>query len=175
MQFTKKIDIRRPDIWDFAYGGRSYHPSIEGAKSLIGSLNYVEKDGVTLGDSEGFIGNSYDDIVTMTGEQMVLAEDDDLYDTEFAPIDYGDEAHTMSLEPAEVQLQHWLRELEHVEFSIRWAYQKICEGGLFQVGRPGVSHSIWLRSYWKYYLKKKREVDRKIQSLILYKIINIGR
>lgn len=139
----------------------------------MGSINYVEKDGDTIGDSEGFTGESYTDIndlVIITGEECCLAEDDDLYDSEYDPT--RTTPHAFYLESPERELNYWLRKLEGTQFSIRWAYQKICAGGLFTDARPGISHSIWLRSYWKYYMKEERKINKRINELVLRMVIN---
>lgn len=50
VQFANKFNCRNERYFDIEHEGHTYHPKVEGCRSLRDSNTYIGKDGVTLGD-----------------------------------------------------------------------------------------------------------------------------
>lgn len=99
-----------------------------------------------------------------------LVEQDDLYDKMF--IAKSPTPHTYYRERPERELYYWLSKAREVEYNLDWVYNKIVGGGLVGQGDPGVSYSIWVRSYWKHHLRIKKLIDERTNQLVLRMVIN---
>jgi len=168
IQLSKKWDIRNPRACDITYEGVTYHANLQAVKSIVGSINYIEKDGDTLGDPQKFEGNSdvFGESYEFCGTKGILEQDDWGGNLEVLRHNWGFGGGSRIDE-----LAHYTRLIDSTTVGLRWAYRKVCRGGLFSMSLPWNSNSEWLRQYTKVlrfnHTKAQEGLNRVIVTLIL--------
>lgn len=171
VQFSKKLDTRNPRYFDITYEGITYHCQVQAAKSLIGSVTYVEKDGETLGDSQNFQGETFAQGYDSTMEQGWFIEEtaDEDYVRHRTP------AHQL-VPPKHVRsstlITFYQRMLDQCEDERNWAISEICQYPRRRQQQSNSSkYDSWLSNYWKMMIEDIERYNDLINKHVLEVLI----